>query len=62
MKSYTVIYTDPGTGAKSEIDTITEADGYTAADYIRDCDENAAPEWCDMLRRGTVELEEIATE
>ena len=56
---YQVNYTDPATGANSPIDTITARAGYTAEDYIRDCDENADSEWCEMLHRGEVSLEPI---
>lgn len=56
---YQVNYTDPTTGANSPIDTITARAGYTAEDYIRDCDENADSDWCEMLHRGEVSLELI---
>lgn len=59
MKKYEVDYTDNNTGATSPIDTITANDNYTAADYIRDCEKNAEPEYIEMLKRGTVELVEI---
>ena len=56
---YTVEFTDAKTGAISPIDTITAPDGYTADDYIRDCRENADPEWIEMIESGTVTLTEI---
>ena len=56
---YQVNYTDPTTGANSPIDTITARAGYTAEDYIRDCNENADSDWCEMLHRGEVSLELI---
>lgn len=56
---YQVEYTDPDTGATSPIDTINARAGYTADDYIRDCDENADSNWCEMLHRGTVTLQEL---
>ena len=58
-KAYTVYLTDPETGATSPIDTIEERAGYTAADYISDCEGNADPEWVEMLHRGEVELIEV---
>lgn len=59
MKKYQVNFTDSQTGATSAIDIITEKDGYTAEDYIRDCDANADSDYCDMLHSGEVTLEEI---
>ena len=53
---YTVEYTDPTTGAKSPIDTITAPENYTADDYIRDCRENADPEWIAMIDAGEIDL------
>lgn len=43
-------------GATSPIDTIEAPAGYTAADYIRDCNENADHDWCEMLSSGIVTL------
>lgn len=56
---YQVDYTDPDTGATSPIDTISARAGYTADDYIRDCDANADSDWCEMLHRGTITLLEL---
>lgn len=56
---YQVDYTDPDTGATSPIDTISARAGYTADDYIRDCDANADSDWCEMLHRGSVTLLEL---
>ena len=56
---YQVDYTDPDTGATSPIDTIIARAGYTADDYIRDCDANADSDWCEMLHRGSVTLQEL---
>lgn len=58
MKRYEVTFTDEN-GATSAIDTIFAQDGYTADDYVKDCEENADLEWVDMLRTGTVTLIEI---
>lgn len=46
-------------GATSPIDTIEAPAGYTAADYIRDCNENADGDWCEMLSSGIVSLTPI---
>lgn len=56
---YQVNYIDPKTRANSEIDTVEAPEGYTAADYIADCDENADAEWCEMLHVGTVTIDAI---
>lgn len=53
---YTVEYTNPSTGAKAPVDTITAPKGYTADDYIRDCRENADPEWIAMIETGEINL------
>lgn len=58
MKRYQIEYTDAN-GATSPIDTVTAPAGYTADDYIRNCQENAEPEWCEMLEHGTVSVVEI---
>lgn len=59
MKKYVVEYTDAETGATSPIDNFEEKDGYTAEQYIKDCDDNADEDWCKMLHEGTVELVEV---
>lgn len=56
MIRYTVEYTDPSTGATSPVDTITAPEGYTAADYIRDCKANADDAWNEMLEAGSIDL------
>lgn len=56
MTTFTVLYTDPDTGACSPIDTITAPEDYTAADYIRDCKANADDSWNEMLAAGSVDL------
>lgn len=59
MKKYEVNYTDPETGATSPIDIVEGPEGYTAEQYIADCEANADEEWCKMLRKGTVDLHEV---
>lgn len=59
MKQYEVDYTDHTTGATSPIDTIQAPDGYTAADYIEDCEKNAGPDYIEMLKNGDIELIEL---
>ena len=56
---YQVELTDNETGATSPIDTITAKDGYTAEDYLTDCQKNADEDWCEMLNRGTVTITPI---
>lgn len=53
---YQVEFYDYRTGATSPIDTIEAPAGYTAEQYIRDCEANAEPEYIDMLKAGRVEL------
>ena len=43
----------------SPIDTIIAPTGYTAEDYISDCQGNADDDWCEMLKAGDVRLVEI---
>lgn len=43
----------------SPIDTIIAPTGYTAEDYISDCEHNADDDWCEMLKTGDVRLVEI---
>lgn len=59
MKKYEVNFTDNNTGATSAIDTIIASDNYTATDYLKDCEENADSEWCEMLKNGEITLIEI---
>lgn len=59
MIHYCVEYTDPETGATSPIDNIYETEGYTAADYIRDCDNNSDDDYCQMIKRGKINLYEV---
>lgn len=59
LKKYQVSFTDWENGATSEIDSITEEEGYMAEDYVKDCMSNADEEWCEMLNNGTVTLYEI---
>lgn len=57
---YVVWLTDRTTGATSPIDTIDAPVGYTASDYIADCDRNADDDWNWMLRNAaTIILEEV---
>ena len=56
---YVVQYTDPDTGATSEVDNIVAPENYTADEYLQDCRENASDEWNQMLQRGTVRLLEV---
>ena len=58
-KRYVVWFTDALTGASSPIEVVEEEKGYTADDYISDCEENADDDWNAMLRKGTVTLEEV---
>lgn len=58
MKSYQINYTGPN-GATSAIDTVVAQDGYTAEQYIADCENNADEEWVEMLHNGDVEVIEI---
>ncbi len=59
MKKYEVNYTDSTTGATSALDVITAPNNYTAADYIRDCEENGDPDYVEMLHDGIITLVEI---
>ena len=42
------------------IDTITAPDGYTPNDYIKGCEENADPEWIEMIHSGDIVLIEVS--
>lgn len=55
---YVVEFTDNRTGATSPIDTFKAPAGYTAKQYIADCERNADEDWCEMLRQGEVNLVE----
>lgn len=57
MRKYEIDYIDPETGAISPIDNVEKEYGYTAEDYVRDCEENADDAWIDMLHRGAVKVE-----
>ena len=56
---YEVDFYDPKNGATSPIDTIESGEGYTAEQYVKDCEANADQEWVDMLHSGEVTLVEI---
>lgn len=58
MKKYEVDYTD-ASGATTAIDTITAPAGYTAADYVKDCENNADRDYIEMLHAGQITLIEI---
>lgn len=47
------------TNAISPIDNIEASDDYTAEDYVKDCENNADEDWCEMLKTGTVTLETV---
>lgn len=55
---YQINLTDSN-GATSAIDTVEAHAGYTAAEYLAGCRENADPEWVEMLEAGTVSVEQI---
>ena len=56
---YIVYLTDSKTGATSPIDNITTDAGYTADQYVKECEENADPEWIELLHSGEVTMEEV---
>lgn len=58
---YQVNFLDRRNGAESPIDTITAPEGYTAEQYVEDCESNANQEWIDMLHAGEVSLEILST-
>lgn len=58
MRKYQVNLTET-TGATSAIDIITAADGYTAEQYVKDCNANADDDWCNMVNSGIITLEEV---
>lgn len=60
MKHYIVNYTEfDRPDISSPIDNIEAPDGYTAEQYVEDCMRNADEEWCEMLRKGWVELYDL---
>ncbi len=59
VRTYEVNFRDASTGATSAIDTIEAKEGYTAEDYIRDCEKNADDEWNEMLEDGEVTLIDV---
>ena len=59
MKTYSLEITEQ-MGNTSPIDTITAPEGYTAEQYIKDCESNADPEWVEMLNNAvSVKLVEV---
>lgn len=54
--SYAVHQIDEATGTVTRIDIIDVPEGYTAADYIRACEEGSEPAWVDLLHSGPVSL------
>lgn len=60
MKHYIVNYTEfDRPDISSPIDNIEAPEGYTAEQYVEDCMRNADEEWCEMLRKGWVELYDL---
>ena len=55
---YQVNYTGSN-GATSAIDTIEAEPGYTAEQYVADCEKNADADYVEMLHDGEVELIEL---
>lgn len=58
-QKYAVNITYYSNGATSSIDSVTAPTGYTAEDYISDCQDNTDDDWCEMLKTGDVKLVEI---
>ena len=58
-KKFVVNLYDPSTGATSDIDVITAPEGYTAENYVADCERNADDDWNAMLSSGEVILMEV---
>lgn len=54
--TYKIIFRAFESSEDSVIDIINVPVGYTAQDYIRDCEEQMSSEWNCMLRRGTVRV------
>ena len=60
MKHYIVNYTEfDRPDISSPIDNIEAPEGYTAEQYVEDCMRNADEDWCEMLRKGWVELHDL---
>ena len=60
MKHYIVNYTEfDRPDISSPIDNIEASEGYTAEQYVEDCMRNADEDWCEMLRKGWVELHDL---
>ena len=60
MKHYSVHYTEfDRPDISSPIDNIEAPEGYTAEQYVDDCMRNADEDWCEMLRKGWVELHDL---
>lgn len=60
MKRYIVNYTEfDRPDISSPIDNIEAQEGYTAEQYVEDCMRNADEDWCEMLRKGWVELYDL---
>ena len=53
---YKIIWKGFEKGEDVVLDIINGPIGYTAQDYIRDCEEQMSPEWNCMLRHGTVRV------
>ncbi|MBQ1571893.1 MAG: hypothetical protein IIZ78_12255 [Clostridiales bacterium] len=53
---YKIIWRDFEDGDDVVLDIINGPIGYTAEDYIRDCEKQMSPEWNCMLRHGTVRV------
>lgn len=53
---YKIMWKDFEGGKDVVLDIINGPIGYTAQDYIRDCEEQMSPEWNCMLRHGTVRV------
>lgn len=51
---YQIDFYDYSNGATSPIDTVDAQEGYTAEQYIADCEKNANEDWREMLRGGEV--------
>lgn len=56
---YQINFTDHRTGATIAIDLVEREEQYTSEQYIKECSENAADAWNEMLTYGTVTVEII---